>query len=261
MTGTAPDDIADVFASARERITDDAAAAREPNVAEIEGDDPDASDAHMTDAPRRGRKPKWRNPEEAKIAKNARERATRSGDDPHAAAARAVAEYRRSVGDATPIGASNASNTARAAATSRTVNTTRAALADDLASERRARAAAESRVAELEAAKDAEAGKAIAGMLAKTFDLGAKLLARKRGDHWRISEEEADALGEAWAAPLTPYLAQLAEYSPWIVAAMATVNVVAPRLIAEAEIAEGKSVAIHAGPPPVAGAREGGGNV
>lgn len=256
-TPATPDVVADAFASARERIAD--GDGHEPNIAEIEGDDPDASDAHLTDAPRRGRKPKWKSPEEAKIAKNARERATRSGDDPHAAAAAAVAEYRRTVGDATPVG--QAENRTRAAATTRTVNASRAALADDLASERRARASAEARIAELEAAKDAEAGKAIAGMLAKTFDLGAKLLARKRGDHWRISEEEAATLGEAWAAPLTPYLAQLAEYSPWIVAAMATVNVVAPRLIAEAEIAEGKSVAIHAGPPPVAGAREGGGNV
>jgi len=81
-----------------------------------------------------------------------------------------------------------------------------------------------------------------------TFALGFSFLARavagKRGKHWQLADDEAAQLGQAWATAAAPWLGGLGQASPFVSAAIVTLAIVAPRVLADAE-------AVAALPPEV----------
>lgn len=69
--------------------------------------------------------------------------------------------------------------------------------------------------------------------LAGTFGVVSNLGARLRGEHWRLSSDEAAKLADVWAPVLTPHLGTLAQYLPLGVAIATTAEVVWPRIEAD----------------------------
>ncbi len=70
----------------------------------------------------------------------------------------------------------------------------------------------------------------LAAALATAGKLATNLVAHRRGAHWRLTEEEAESLGQAWAVCLAPYADQLADWMPWGIAIGLTYQVVDRRL-------------------------------
>lgn len=73
--------------------------------------------------------------------------------------------------------------------------------------------------------------------VAATFDIVGKLVARRRGPHWLLAQEECNALGEIWTTALAPYLAKIGAAVPWGAALAVTFAMVQPRLARDAELA------------------------
>lgn len=71
------------------------------------------------------------------------------------------------------------------------------------------------------------------------FAVGSWLLARARGPHWAMSEEEVQKLGDAWAQALIGWLPSwLRTASPLLAALTITVGVAWPRVQIDVEAAE-----------------------
>jgi len=86
--------------------------------------------------------------------------------------------------------------------------------------------------------------------LAQTFTIGSKILAKRRGPHWELTEEEGQTLGEAWTAALAPYLPKIAGAVPWATALIVTAMMVIPRIEQDRALADPEAVP-GAGPPIV----------
>lgn len=86
----------------------------------------------------------------------------------------------------------------------------------------------------------------LAGALSMTFKMLSAALAKFRGPHWAFSDDESRDLGEAWAEPLAPYMAQSSEYLAFASAAAITYATVQPRLQRDRELAGAEPVTITA---------------
>lgn len=75
--------------------------------------------------------------------------------------------------------------------------------------------------------------RALAGLLTTGFGVCFEIVATRRGEHWRLTREEAGRLGMAWSEPLAPLLSKHSQYVPWAVALLATSAVLMPRLQAD----------------------------
>lgn len=73
--------------------------------------------------------------------------------------------------------------------------------------------------------------------VAATFDIVGKMVARRRGPHWLLAQEECNALGEVWTTALAPYLSRIGAAVPWGAALAVTFAMVQPRLARDAELA------------------------
>lgn len=73
--------------------------------------------------------------------------------------------------------------------------------------------------------------------LALTFKIASEVVAKKRGDHWKLDPKEADSLGEVWTAALAPYLPKIGAAVPWATALVVTGVLVMPRLERDRELA------------------------
>lgn len=91
--------------------------------------------------------------------------------------------------------------------------------------------------------------RALAGLLTTGFGVCFEIVASRRGEHWRLTKDEAGRLGAAWTEPLAPFLAQHSAYVPWAVALLATSAVLMPRLQADSSKLEN---AENAGTVPTA---------
>jgi len=76
---------------------------------------------------------------------------------------------------------------------------------------------------------------ALAGLLTTGFGVGFEIIASRRGDHWRLTKEEATRLGVTWSEPLAPFLARYGASIPWAVALLATSGILLPRLQQDAD--------------------------
>ena len=76
----------------------------------------------------------------------------------------------------------------------------------------------------------------LANALGVGFVMSGKVLAAMRGEHWKISDEEGNALGQAWAVALAPYMPRIAPYLPFATAAIVTVGVFAPKVQKDREL-------------------------
>lgn len=116
--------------------------------------------------------------------------------------------------------------------------------------------------AELEAARKKEQGgdvppagpdpedmKRATAALAISFRAVGALLASKRGEHWRLKDEECDTIGAAWATVLAPYLPRVGAAMPLVSAAVITWTVVQPRIEEDGRQAAKRK--LEAGPEPV----------
>lgn len=73
--------------------------------------------------------------------------------------------------------------------------------------------------------------------LGTAFTIAASTVARVRGrDHWQITSEDAQRLGDVWADALAPYMSAGGKYMPFAIAALVTVDVVMPRLEADSQL-------------------------
>lgn len=81
-----------------------------------------------------------------------------------------------------------------------------------------------------QAATDAEDLKRATVALSISFKAIGALLASKRGEHWRLKDEECDTVGAAWATVLAPYLPRVGAAMPIVSAAVITWTVVQPRI-------------------------------
>lgn len=91
--------------------------------------------------------------------------------------------------------------------------------------------------------------RALAGLLTTGFGVCFEIIASRRGEHWRLTKDEAGRLGSAWTEPLAPLLAKHSQYVPWAVALLATSAVLMPRLQADSSKLEN---AENAGTVPTA---------
>lgn len=73
--------------------------------------------------------------------------------------------------------------------------------------------------------------------LAMTFKIASEVAAKKRGDHWKLDDKEAAALGEVWTAALAPYLPKIGAAVPWATALVVTGVMVMPRIERDRELA------------------------
>jgi len=86
-------------------------------------------------------------------------------------------------------------------------------------------------------------------LLTTGFGVCFEIIASRRGEHWRLTKDEAGRLGSAWTEPLAPLLAKHSQYVPWAVALLATSAVLMPRLQADSSKLEN---AENAGTVPTA---------
>jgi hypothetical protein len=70
---------------------------------------------------------------------------------------------------------------------------------------------------------------------AVTFRALSGALAKRRGDHWLLTDEETGTLGTAWANAVAPYLHKVGPAVPWVSAAVITWSVFQPRIEADAK--------------------------
>lgn len=66
--------------------------------------------------------------------------------------------------------------------------------------------------------------------LAMTFAAVGAILADRRGEHWRMKDEECQTLAGPWAAVLAPYLPRVGAAMPLVSALVITWTVVQPRI-------------------------------
>lgn len=71
------------------------------------------------------------------------------------------------------------------------------------------------------------------------FKMGGKVAAAVRGDHWLIADHEAEALGDAWAVALAPYMARMTPYMGFITASVVTVGVFVPKVQQDRNLSRG----------------------
>lgn len=79
----------------------------------------------------------------------------------------------------------------------------------------------------------AETAAAMVVPLGMTFRSAFSLVSRFRGEHWKLDDNEAKTLGEAWAPVVAPLLAENPGAILWVAAIGATSEVVGPRLALE----------------------------
>ena len=91
--------------------------------------------------------------------------------------------------------------------------------------------------------------RALAGLLTTGFGVCFEIIAARRGEHWRLTKDEAGRLGAAWTEPLAPLLAKHSQYVPWAVALLASSAILMPRLQADSSKLEN---AENAGTVPTA---------
>lgn len=65
------------------------------------------------------------------------------------------------------------------------------------------------------------------------FSVMGNVLAMSRGEHWRFTDAEIKALGDAWAPALAPYMGGAGKYMPFVLAGVTTVGVILPRVQAD----------------------------
>lgn len=74
--------------------------------------------------------------------------------------------------------------------------------------------------------------------LSTTFMIASTVVAEKRGEHWALTQTEADSLGEVWTAALAPYLPKIGAAMPWATALVVTTVMVMPRVKRDRELAD-----------------------
>jgi hypothetical protein len=72
--------------------------------------------------------------------------------------------------------------------------------------------------------------------LAATFEILSKVVAKRRGAHWILDQEEAGTLGRTWTVALAPYLPKIGAAVPWAAALAVTWSMVQPRLEQDREL-------------------------
>lgn len=77
-----------------------------------------------------------------------------------------------------------------------------------------------------------------AAAFAVTFRAISGGIAKRRGPHWTLTDEETQTLGDAWAAAVAPYLHKVGPAVPWVSAAVITFTVFQPRIEADRKAAE-----------------------
>lgn len=92
--------------------------------------------------------------------------------------------------------------------------------------------------AEMDAAQLAEAAQSIRGPIELTVRWWTSKQAEAKGEHWRVSDVEAETLAEAWSVGLAPWAGYLAKYAPLGVALTVTVQTFRPRLQIDRENAK-----------------------
>lgn len=75
---------------------------------------------------------------------------------------------------------------------------------------------------------------ALATPIGMTVGMLFGMLAATRGPHWKLSDPEADQLGQAWAPVLAQYLPADGAGSPWFGALLVTGLVIGPRVVLDA---------------------------
>lgn len=100
----------------------------------------------------------------------------------------------------------------------------------------------EARLQQEEAEKDAEEG--------FRFLVGAVfgIIAHRKGDHWRLTDEEENRIGRGAAKALGPWLPALGEYLPWIFLLGSLYDAVDSRMLVDARIAAEKKQAAEGVP-------------
>lgn len=78
------------------------------------------------------------------------------------------------------------------------------------------------------------------GLTAKVIFL---FIAAQRGEHWKLTADDQNVLGQTWATALAPYMAASAKYVPIALAVLGTASVLQPRLEKDAQIATEKQQA------------------
>lgn len=70
--------------------------------------------------------------------------------------------------------------------------------------------------------------------MGKVLGLGFRtifaMVASRRGDHWRLDDNETATIGQAWSVACAPYFHHAGKYLAFATAAITTVGVVSPRL-------------------------------
>jgi hypothetical protein len=74
--------------------------------------------------------------------------------------------------------------------------------------------------------------------LQQTFSIGSAILAKRRGPHWQLTDEECQTLGGAWTAALAPYLPKIGAAVPWATAVIVTAMVILPRIEQDRALAD-----------------------
>lgn len=89
---------------------------------------------------------------------------------------------------------------------------------------------------EAQALADARTREDLKHALGLTFGVTFDLIADARQcEFWRLAEPERDALGDAWATALAPYMGGLGKHMPMLSAVIVTAGVVIPRLKQDAQ--------------------------
>lgn len=73
-----------------------------------------------------------------------------------------------------------------------------------------------------------------------TIEVGSRIAAAYRGDHWVIEGSEREILRDAWVPILMEYAPQLGKALPWLGAVSTTALVLLPRLGKDAELAKAR---------------------
>lgn len=85
--------------------------------------------------------------------------------------------------------------------------------------------------------------------LQQTFHIGSAILAKRRGPHWQLTDEESQTLGQSWTAALAPYLPKIGAAVPWATAVIVTAMMVLPRIEQDRALQDPDAVPA-AGPTP-----------
>jgi hypothetical protein len=80
---------------------------------------------------------------------------------------------------------------------------------------------------------DTERLRHLSAAIGAGFSVAGNILAQTRGAHWQLSDSEVKTLGDVWAPALLPYMGSAGTYMPLLLAAVTTVGVVVPRVVAD----------------------------